>query len=113
MTIEQADAIDMIGTDKTTGAVHLTISDHLEWNSEHLFKLQEKLNAYLAFAESGELLSAHPDAEARTIVFDLVLKHRPDDEAALFLERVGALIEQAGFAFHYGPLTAGYTHDNG
>jgi hypothetical protein len=112
MTIEQPDVIDVIGTNVTTGAVHLTVADHLEWNRDHMIKLQEKLNRYLAFVESGEIYSAYPDAVGKKILFDLVLKHRPHDEAIKFLKQIGAVIEQGGFLFRYGPHPAGYEHDN-
>lgn len=113
MTIEQPDVIDAIGTNATTDAVHLTVADHLEWSRDHMLKLQKKLNRYLAFVESGEIYSSYPDAAERKVIFDLVLKHRPNDEATKFLEQIGSVIEQAGFLFRYGPLLAGYEHDNG
>jgi hypothetical protein len=62
MGVQQTTVIDAIGIDKVTGAVHLTIADALEWGASHLRLLQEKLNAYPAFVESGELHSAYPSA---------------------------------------------------
>lgn len=62
MGVQQTTVIDAIGIDKVTGAVHLTIADALEWDAAHLRLLQEKLNAYLAFVESGGLHSAYPSA---------------------------------------------------
>jgi hypothetical protein len=113
MTIEQTNVVDFIGTDITTGSVHLTIADHLEWNADHILKLEEKLNSYLAYVESGELYLSYPQAGVTGIVFDLVLKHRPTDEALSFLEKAGSVIELAGFTFRYGPLGSAYTNDNG
>ena len=113
MGIEQTNVIDAIGTDNVTGAVHLTIADHLEWSSEHMLKLQEKINSYLAFVEGGEIYSTYPDAEGRAIVFALFLNYRPNIEAASFLEKVRSIIETAGFTFYYGPVSTGYTDDNG
>ena len=55
MGVEQTTVIDAIGIDQVSGAVHLTIADALAWDAAHLRLLQEKLNAYLAFVESGEL----------------------------------------------------------
>jgi len=109
MSIEQTNVIDAIGTNIATGAIHLTIVDHLAWNAEHMLKLQEKLNSYLAFVEGGEIYSSYSDAAERVVVFDLVLKHRPNSEATSFLESVRSLIEKAGFTFHYGPVAAGYS----
>jgi hypothetical protein len=54
MTIEDARIVDFIGVDPVTGHVVLTITDHLPWDSdEHVLLLQDKLNRYLAFVESG------------------------------------------------------------
>ncbi|MBI3093401.1 MAG: hypothetical protein HYY97_00855 [Rhodocyclales bacterium] len=113
MTVEQAKAVDAIATDSTTGRVHLTIADHLEWNSDHLVQLQEKLNSYLAFVESGEIHTAYPAARDRAVAIDLVLKYRPNAEADAFLAQVRSILEGAGFTFHYGPLQSGYANDNG
>ena len=113
MGVEQTTVIDAIGIDQVTGAVHLTIADALAWDAAHLRLLQDKLNAYLAFVESGELYSAYPSAAGRPVVLDLRLRHRPDAEAMRFLEQARALIGQAGFALHYGPLAGGYANDSG
>jgi len=112
MAVEQTTVIDFIGIDAVTGAVCLTIADALDWNADHLRLLQEKLNAYLAFVESGELYSAYPTAAGRPVVFDLRLQHRPDAEATQFLERARELVTNAGFTLRYGPLESGYAHDN-
>lgn len=113
VTVEQVSVIDAIGTNAATGAVHLTVSDHLEWNQEHFLTLQEKLNSYLAFVESGDINSVYPDAVGRKIVIDLVLKHRPNSEAASFLSKVSEIVENSGLSFSYGPLTTGYANDHG
>jgi hypothetical protein len=101
MTVEQTKVIDIISLDKQTGQVILTVSDHLEWNdgTRHQEILQAKLNAYLAFVESGEILKKYPDAVERTILFKVVLKFSPDSEGRAFLHRAREVIEKAGFAF--------------
>lgn len=113
MTVEQAKVIDAIHTDTRTGCVHLTIADHLEWDGDHLMKLQEKLNSYLAFVESGEIRTAYPASVDSAVAIDLVLKYRPNAEGEAFLAQVRNVLEGAGFTFHYGPLQAGYANDNG
>lgn len=109
MSIEQTSVIDAIGTNRTSGKVHLTVADHWEWNPEHMLKVQEKLNTYLAFVESGEIYSTYPGAAGRDVVIDIILKHRPDNDAALFLEKVRSITEKVGVALHYGPTSVG-TH---
>jgi hypothetical protein len=113
MGVEQAAVIDCIGIDTVSGAVHLTIADALEWGADHLRLLQEKLNAYLTFVESGELYSVYPGAAERPVVLDVRLRYRPDADATLFLERAAALIARAGLTLQYGPLDGGYGNDNG
>lgn len=112
MGVEQTTVIDFIGIDPVSGAVCLTIADALEWNADHLRLLQDKLNAYLAFVESGELYSVYPSAAGRPVVVDLRLRRRPDAEATLFLEQAQALIGSAGFELRYGPSDSGYVHDD-
>lgn len=49
--------IDRIELEKETGCVVLTVVDDLGWADEnaHIQELQEKLNAYLASVESGDV----------------------------------------------------------
>ena len=65
MSIEQTDLIDIISIDRLTGETILTISDHLDWSDSeaHLLLLQNKLNRYLAFVESGEIFRSYPKAK--------------------------------------------------
>lgn len=106
MSVEQTHIIDMIGIDKRTNEVILTISDHLGWNNDdHLFLLQEKINTYLSFIESGEIIERYPDAEYKKVVISIKAKYEPDNDALLFLAEVKKIIENAGFGFlfeHFG-----------
>ncbi len=51
MSVEQLNVVDIISTDKESGEVILTISDHLDWSNTvaHQTALLEKFNKYLAF----------------------------------------------------------------
>ncbi len=106
MTIEQAGVVDFISIDSTTGEVILTISDHLQWDAEneHLLLLQEKLNSYLAFVESDEIIKTFPDAEERPVAIHLACKYSPSLQGIGFLEKVTAFIHDAGFKFSYSVL---------
>ena len=98
MSVDQVEVIDLISTDGT-GDVVLTVSDHLDRSdsSHHQAVLQKKLNAYLAFVESGEILQTYPDSAGRPILFKVVSKFRPDTPGNLFLKCAGDVIEAAGF----------------
>ena len=99
MSIEQSDVIDIISTDRLTGRVVLTISDHLDWSNSaaHQLLLQTKLNRYLAFVESGELFESYPDAKNSQVEFKIVFQFPPDDGGQAFLARVRPIVESAGF----------------
>jgi urate oxidase len=101
MSIEQPHIIDAIGTEIDTGVVVLTISDHLEWNREHLLLLQEKINTYLAFIESNEIYSTYPDAFDRKLAIEIRCKYRPDSEATEFLSKVSEIVKSTGVNFIY------------
>ena len=68
MTIEQTDAVDFLTLENETGVALLTVSDHLDWSENetcHLVLLQDKLNAYLRFIESGEIARKFPESIGR------------------------------------------------
>lgn len=105
MSIEQTGVVDAIGVDDSTGQVVLTISDHLEWDNDHLLLLQEKLNTYLSFVESGELLESYPNAKGREVLINVVCKYAPDQHSNVFLRQVCGIVEGAGIKFNYHILS--------
>ncbi|WWR48229.1 DUF6572 domain-containing protein [Roseovarius sp. S88] len=79
--------MDFISLKSERNEVVLTISDHLGWKenvNDHLLQLQEKLNTYIRFVESEEILKSYPDAEGRKIVFNVLGKHPLPKEAEQF-----------------------------
>jgi len=104
MSINQTDTIDIIGT-TPEGKVILTISDHHPWDETwHLQLLQDKINAYLQFIESGQIFEDYPNAVGRELVIEIAMKHEPTSEAISFLEKVKEVIEGAGFGFKWKVL---------
>jgi hypothetical protein len=100
MAIDNPDVIDIISVDPS-GRVVLCISDHLYWidSVAHQCLLQVKINRYLAFVESGEILDRYPNARGRQVVIEVVTQHEPDAEGLLFLDRAKNTIALAGFEF--------------
>ena len=99
MSIENAQIIDFISIDKTSDECVLTISDHLEWGIEndHFLLLQEKLNKYLAFIESGEIFESYPKSKDKKIRIDLVSKYKPENSE--LIDKIKSEIQNAGFGF--------------
>ncbi|MBP9204189.1 MAG: hypothetical protein KBG28_09515 [Kofleriaceae bacterium] len=93
--------VDRIGIKRESGQVVLTILDDLEWDvgNEHILVLQDKLNMYLGFIESGEMLEAYPDSNGRSAEILIVFKHGSPTPLALeFLARVRQTLSGAGIA---------------
>lgn len=98
MAIDNSGVVDFISND-VTGNVVLTIADHLEWDEntdEHRRLLRAKLNAYVEFIESGELLEKYPKAEGREIIVNVVGQIPLNEEASKFFQEASAAIERMG-----------------
>ena len=110
MTIEQTNVIDIIGHDKENNKLNLIISDHLEWDEENekLLLLQEKINSYLAFLESEEILEHYPNSKYEAYVIKIVSKYKPNEEAEKFLNLAKETIIEAGFNLKWEPLEETY-----
>jgi hypothetical protein len=110
--VDQPNVIDVLSFDPVAQETVLTISDHHDWSgtARHQELLQQKLNAYLALVESGEILEKYPDAERGRICFKIVLKFRPDDDGFLFLKRAQKVVESAGFRLEHQLFAASYNN---
>ena len=102
MSVEDINVVDFTSID-AIGRVVLSITDHLDWNNicEHLSLLQNKLNKYLDFIESGELLEKYPQAHGRSVLISLYMKHDIINEGKRFLEKVKTFLKKAGYDFEY------------
>jgi hypothetical protein len=94
LSIEQPNVVDFVGVDKVSGAVVLTISDHLDWADDdaHVFKLQDKLNTCIRFIESGEFYDSYPDAKGRRAIIELVCRCPISTAGGAFLESVRSVL---------------------
>lgn len=104
MSIDQVEVVDFATIDKASGDLWLTISDHLPWDGnegDHLVLLQNKLNAYLRFIESGEVFKKVPEAKGRSIVINLVGKFPLSQKGASFFEKARAATEGAGIRLQF------------
>lgn len=104
MSIEQTDVVDKIGIDKLTGDAMLTIFDPLDWHGDqgmHLQLLQDKLNSYLRFVESGEMVEGHPATRKRRVIFHVIGRYPLSAEARKFYDIVSPVIAEAGFTLRF------------
>lgn len=103
MSVDNPNVIDFI-SEQDDDKVVLTISDHLEWDDEdnnHLYLLQEKVNAYLSALESGQVDKAFPSAIGRKPIISVIMKYEPNESGKLFLSMVDETLSNAGYEFEY------------
>ena len=102
MSVEQEDVVDFVSFDHA-GEVVLTISDHLEWDeaNEHALALQKKLNCYLRFITSGELVESFPQAVNKRPIISVVALYHPTALGNEVLAKARQVIENAGIGFQF------------
>jgi hypothetical protein len=104
-TVIQAGVVDWLSIEKGSGHVVLTVVDDQDWSDEvgHLLALQEKLNNYLAFIESGEVFECLVETVGRTVArtmpmkVSIVAKYDMTFQAKQFLEYAKGTFRGAGF----------------
>jgi hypothetical protein len=104
MSIQNVETVDIVTIDRQSGKVLLTISDHLVWGGAegiHLTLLQGKLNSYLRFVESGELVRKYPETLGRDVVINLVSRFPLSSQGTAFIEKAATAIRGAGLSFEF------------
>ncbi|MFF2484316.1 DUF6572 domain-containing protein [Paenibacillus sp. NPDC058071] len=89
MSVLDKNKIDGIGKSESDNKVALMIADHLDWENEleHLTLLQDKINAYLSFIESGQIYNVYPDAKSVDgFIIDLRFRYKPTENCNKLLE---------------------------
>jgi hypothetical protein len=100
MSVDQINKVDFIST-SPDGEIMLSIADHLPWDKkgEHLMILQNKINAYLSFIESGQIFKEYPDARNRNLKLDITMKYQPDNTALHFLKLCKEKFKELNISF--------------
>ncbi|BFH17416.1 hypothetical protein WJ0W_002167 [Paenibacillus melissococcoides] len=103
MPLQNTNEIDVLSLNEETGVVSLGIIDSLSWDDEerHLLLLQEKLNVYLSFIESGEIYTSYEGSEGKEFEIKIFFKYQLPDSCKNFLNQVKEIISAAGFYFTY------------
>jgi hypothetical protein len=112
VSLRNTDVVDWLGLEKETGHIFLTVVDDEDWDNEqqHLEWLQEKLNRYLAFIESGEVFERLETEVGRTveattpIKVNILARYRVPPRAVEFLKYATDTFLGAGFALTHRVL---------
>jgi hypothetical protein len=105
LSVEEPQKIDIVATRPGSREVRLVITDHLSWSDEeaHLLLLQQKLNTYIAFVESGQVLKVNtpkvpPDAQITVVV---AAQYAPTETARVFFQQVSVVLSDLGVSFTF------------
>jgi hypothetical protein len=109
MTVDRKGIVDWLGLEKGTGHVVLTVVDDLDWSDEksHVLALQEKLNTYLVFIESGEVFERLAEDVGKTvsrstpIKVSILARYPPPDRGRAFVEHAKGVFSGAGFGLTF------------
>lgn len=93
----------MVATQPDSDVVKLIIADHLDWTDidSHSQLLQDKINTYLSFIESGQMrrIPGHEMPASPEIRITLAVPQTPAAEALPFLDRVREYLRGVGIGF--------------
>jgi hypothetical protein len=98
MSIAELDTVDAFGFHPETGVFTLLISDHLDWGKPgvHLAILQDKVNAYLDFYDTGQAAESAPgyDFESLGIGISVLMRVPVPDSALPGLRALAAQLRE-------------------
>ena len=103
MSVEDTETLDAIGLEEATGTVTLTIADHLTWDDTagHLELLARKLEAYVQFVESGQLVALEPRAVGRKVLVQVYAHHPLPQTGAEFFAEAEATLSLNSIGFRW------------
>ncbi|MEJ5280088.1 DUF6572 domain-containing protein [Pseudomonas sp. MYb541] len=86
--------------------VVLAITDHLEWGDaveqgKHLQMLQEKINVYIAFIESGEIYTEIPGALGKHPIIRILGLYELPEQGKRFINQAAEVLNEAGIGCEF------------
>jgi hypothetical protein len=107
MSILDTKVVDIIAVPEwEPDNVILLITDHLEWGDkaeqgEHLLLLQEKINTYIAFIESGEILESYPPSKGKSPIIRINGLYELPEQGEFFIDRVAEIVKEVGIGLEF------------
>jgi hypothetical protein len=98
MSVLDSDRVDFVAS--KGAVVQLVMTDHLSWDDveEHMLALQDKINAYIAFVESGQIdqVANVPPPGERQVIVSIVLKEPAALEVEPFFGEARRILGEIG-----------------
>lgn len=102
MSLRDVDAIDYIGVNILFRRVYVGLFDELDWSDEreHQNLLTKKIDRYIRYIRSGQLLLNYPKVRSYEIVVEYVSMHPMPPSAVEFWRSRERVLEVAGYKVH-------------
>lgn len=96
MSVVEIYQVDAMGISKDGKGLIFMISDHLAWENEadHLFLLQDKINAYLGYIEEKEFLEVYPNSEFDYYIIELNFRYPITDSCEKYIKVINAQLDE-------------------
>jgi hypothetical protein len=105
MSVLETDLIDYIYLDEDAETPVLVVSDPLTWRAPedqgHLDALRDKLNAQIAFVETGQLKGVWPAWRGERVRVEVVARCPLSEEASDFYGLAGQVMAGAGMDLRF------------
>lgn len=108
MAIDDPSKVDLVTYDpKSTEFVLIMIADQGWKNTpDDRRQLEQKLNGYMEFIESGQFLGKFPEAAGKPIRIQLDCIGSVDVHSAVFFSKVTQLLQTHGYTFRVNRIDA-------
>lgn len=94
--VDAVGIVEAVGAEKGANTVVLSLMDSWDWEDQHkhLSALQEKLNAYFGFVESGQIYDTYPEATGKHLRIDIVSRYPMPEAGYDFLAKASAVASE-------------------
>jgi hypothetical protein len=105
MSVLETDMVDYVYLDDDTQTPVLVVSDPLSWkppeDEDHLDALREKLNAQIAFVETGQIKGVWPGYAGGLVKVEVVARYALDRPAKEFYALASSVMEKANMRLDF------------
>ncbi|SAK78541.1 hypothetical protein AWB79_04912 [Caballeronia hypogeia] len=99
MSLHDVEVIDYIGVNILFKRVYVGIFDDLDWRDEreHRRLLTKKIDSYIGYIRSGQLLTSYPNVRGYEIAIEYVSTHPMPPAALEFWKSRERILSEAGY----------------
>jgi hypothetical protein len=105
MSVLDTDMVDYVYLDDQTQTPVLVVSDPLSWkppeDGDHLDALREKLNAQIAFVETGQIRGVWPGYTGGLVKVEVVARYALDRAARDFYALASEVMQKANMSLDF------------